>query len=193
MARLPQLIEIAKKHDLKIITIQDLIAYRMERERLIERMASYKISSKFGDWEVIPFRQLISDDIHLALVKGKPEQQPSSLVRVYSMSRTGELLGLIFGNTGNEIDRALSMISQEGNGVFLLMRHNEESDNILDVLNSFTVKAKTGSGAEQRDIGVGAQILRDLGINKMKLISNHEVQRIGLIGFGLEIVENVRM
>ncbi len=192
MARLPQLIDIAKHHGLKIISIQDLIAFRMERERIVERMPAYKISSRFGDWEVIPFKQMISDDIHLALVKGNPGKQPSSLVRVHSMSRTGDLLGLIFGNTGNEIERALSLIEHEGNGVFLLMRHSELSDNVLDVLKSFAGYDDISS-SEQRDIGVGAQILREIGITRMKLMSNHTVERVGLIGFGLEIVENVRL
>ena len=192
MARLPQLIEIARHHGLKIISIQDLIAFRMERERIVERMPSYKISSRFGDWDVIPFKQMITDDIHLALVKGNPSRQPSSLVRVHSMSRTGDLLGLIFGNTGNEIDHALSMIAHEGNGVFLLMRHSELSDNVLDILKSFAGYDDIAN-SEQRDIGVGAQILRELGITRMRLMSNHTVERVGLIGFGLEIVENVRL
>jgi len=192
MARLPQLMEIARKHDLKIISIQDLIAYRMEDERLVERLPSYQIASRFGDWEVIPFRQMITDDIHLALIKGNPDQQASTLVRVHSMSRTGDLLGLIFGHTGTEIDHALSMISDEGNGVFLLMRHGELSDNVLEVLKSFS--SLDGSvTSEQRDIGVGAQILRELGVTKMKLMSNNPVTRVGLIGFGLEIVENVKL
>lgn len=192
MARLPQLIEIAKKHDLKIISIQDLIAYRMDRERIVERMPSYQISSRFGQWEVVPFRQMITDDIHLALVKGHPGKQSSTLVRVHSMSRTGDMLGLIFGNTGSEIDKALSMIAEEGNGVFLLMRHSELSDNVLDVLKSFAGQ-DGASTSEQRDIGVGAQILRELGISKMKLMSNNTISRVGLIGFGLEIVENVKL
>lgn len=192
MARLPQLIEIAKKHDLKIISIQDLIAFRMDRERIVERMPSYQITSRFGEWEVIPFRQMITDDIHLALVKGHPGKQNSTLVRVHSMSRTGDMLGLIFGNTGSEIDKALSMIAEEGNGVFLLMRHSELSDNVLDVLKSFAGQ-DGASTSEQRDIGVGAQILRELGISKMKLMSNNTISRVGLIGFGLEIVENVKL
>ncbi len=192
MARLPQLIEIAKKHDLKIISIQDLIAFRMDRERIVERMPSYQISSRFGEWEVVPFRQMITDDIHLALVKGHPGKQNSTLVRVHSMSRTGDMLGLIFGNTGSEIDKALSMIDKEGNGVFLLMRHSELSDNVLDVLKSFAGQ-DGASISEQRDIGVGAQILRELGISKMKLMSNNTISRVGLIGFGLEIVENVKL
>lgn len=192
MARLPQLIDIAKHHGLKIISIQDLIAFRMERERIVERMPAYKISSRFGDWEVIPFKQMITDDIHLALVKGNPGKGPSTLVRVHSMSRTGDLLGLIFGNTGHEIERALSLIEHEGNGVFLLMRHSELSDNVLDILKSFAGYDDISS-PEQRDIGVGAQILREVGITKMKLMSNHTVERVGLIGFGLEIVENVKL
>ena len=108
------------------------------------------------------------------------------------MSRTGDMLGLIFGNTGTEIDKALSMIAEEGNGVFLLMRHSELSDNVLDVLKSFAGQ-DGASTSEQRDIGVGAQILRELGISKMKLMSNNTISRVGLIGFGLEIVENVKL
>lgn len=192
MARLPQLIEIARLHHLKIISIQDLIAYRMERERLVERLPSFHISSRYGDWEVIPFRQLITDDIHLALVKGDPGQSPAALVRVHSMSRTGDMLGLIFGNTGAEIDRALSMIAEAGNGVFLLMRHNELSDNVMDVLKSLATQGKIANSSH-RDIGVGAQIIRELGISRMKLMTNSAAQRVGLIGFGLEIVENVKM
>src|SRR5688572_24414911 len=163
MARLPQLIEIAKKHDLKIISIQDLIAYRMERERIVERMPAYTIPSKYGEWRVIPFRQMITDDIHLALVKGDPSQQPSCLVRVHSMSRTGDLLRFIFGDTGVEVDHALSRIDKEGNGVFLLMRHHELSENVLDILRSFEIGTDPNTGSQQRDIGVGAQILRELG------------------------------
>jgi 3,4-dihydroxy 2-butanone 4-phosphate synthase/GTP cyclohydrolase II len=193
MARVPQLIEIARKHDLKIISIQDLIAYRMERERIVERLPQYTISSKYGEWQVIPFRQLTTDDIHLALVKGQTSLPSASLVRVHSMSRTGDLLCVIFGDTGAEVDAALSRIADEGNGVFLLMRHNELSDNVLDILKAFENHMNPNAGPQQRDIGVGAQILRELGITRMKLLSNHDVQRIGLIGFGLEIVEVVKL
>lgn len=193
MARVPQLIEIARKHDLKIISIQDLIAYRMERERIVERLPGYTIASKYGEWQVIPFRQMITEDIHLALIKGHPSEQPASLVRVHSMSRTGDLLRVIFGDTGAEVDSALSRIEKEGNGVFLLMRHSELSENVLDILKAFENRTDPIAGSQQRDIGVGAQILRELGISRMKLMSNHDVHRIGLIGFGLEIVENVKL
>jgi 3,4-dihydroxy 2-butanone 4-phosphate synthase/GTP cyclohydrolase II len=192
MARLPQLLELAKLHDLKIISIQDLIAYRMEKERIIERLPSYTISSTHGEWEVIPYRQLTSDDIHLALVKGNVKEADRSLVRVHSMSRTGDLLGIIFGDTGQEIDHALSKIHQEGTGVFLLMRHHDQHDNIIDILKAYAQHEDPASMGQQRDIGVGAQILRDLGITRMKLMTNHPIPRIGLIGFGLEIVENIR-
>lgn len=193
MARLPQLTEIAKKHDLKLISIQELIAYRMEQERIVERMPSYTIASKHGEWTVIPFRQLTNDDIHLALIKGNPETTDPILVRVHSMSRTGDLLGLIFGDTGKEIDHALSMISKDQNGVFLLMRHHESFDNVLDILKSYAQHADPVAIHQQRDIGVGAQILRDLGVARMRLMTNHPIPRIGLIGFGLEIVENVKI
>lgn len=193
MARLPQLTEIAKKHDLKLISIQDLISYRMDKERIVERMTSYKISSTYGDWKVIPFKQLTNDDIHLALIKGDVENTDPVLVRVHSMSRTGDLLGLIFGETGKEIDNALSMIQEEQNGVFLLMRHHELSDNVIDVLKAYAHESVSDVNQQQRDIGIGAQILRDLGITRMRLMTNHPIARIGLIGFGLEIVENVKI
>lgn len=193
MARLPQLVEIARRNDLKIITIQDLIKYRMEQERIIERLPSYMIDSNTGKWQVVPYRQLTTDDIHLALVKGDPSDQESVLVRVHSMARTGDLLGFIFGDTGREIQHALSMIQEKGTGVFLLMRHHDTKDNVLDILKSFAASADPASAEQQRDIGVGAQILRDLGVNKMHLLTNHQVQRIGLIGFGLEIVENIKI
>lgn len=193
MARLPQLVHIAKRHDLKIISIQDLIAYRMERERIVERLSDYTINSKYGEWKVIPFRQLTTDDIHLALVKGNPEIQETSLVRVHSMSRTGDLLCVIFGDTGAEVETALARIAETGNGVFLLMRHNEMADNVLDILKAFENNINPAAAAQQRDIGVGAQILRELGMTRMTLLTNHDVQRIGLIGFGLEIVGHVKL
>jgi 3,4-dihydroxy 2-butanone 4-phosphate synthase/GTP cyclohydrolase II len=193
MARLPQLVEIARLHDLKVISIQDLIAYRMEEERIIEKLHGYTIESRYGTWQVFPYRQLTSDDIHLALVKGDPSSKDPVLVRVHSMSRTGDLLGLIFGETGKEIDQALSLIAKEQTGIFLLMRHHDPSDNVLEILKAYSQKEDPTSMGQQRDIGVGAQILRDLGVKRMQLITNHPVPRIGLIGFGLEIVENIRI
>ncbi len=193
MARLPQLIEIAQKNDLKIISIQDLIKYRMEQERIIERLPAYSISSKYGSWQVIPYRQLTSDDIHLAMVKGHVSDTDATLVRVHSMSRTGDLLGFIFGDTATEIDNALSFIEKEGTGVFLLMRHHDTADNVLDILTSFSNEEDPSSMQQQKDIGVGAQILRDLGVSRMRLMTNHPVPRVGLIGFGLEILENIRI
>src|SRR5690606_16415987 len=127
---LPQLIGIARKFEIPIITIKDLIAYRMERERIVERLPAYRLPSRHGEWQVIPFRQVTSGDIHLAIVKGQPAAVPPPLVRVHSMSRTGDLLGFIFGETGHEIDAALARIEAEGRGVFLLMRHSEPADNV---------------------------------------------------------------
>ncbi|MFZ1676625.1 MAG: bifunctional 3,4-dihydroxy-2-butanone-4-phosphate synthase/GTP cyclohydrolase II, partial [Saprospiraceae bacterium] len=132
-------------------------------------------------------------DIHLALIKGDLENADPVLVRVHSMSRTGDLLGLIFGETGKEIDNALSLINSEQNGVFLLMRHYELSDNVIDILKAYAQENGPVNNHQQRDIGVGEQILRDLGITRMRLMTNHPIARIGLIGFGLEIVENVKI
>lgn len=189
MARLPQLIDIASRFDLKIISIKDLIAYRMERERLVEKLDSYTIQSKFGSWTVIPFRQINTGDVHIALVKGNPKSSQSpALVRVHSMSRTGDLLGVIFGNTVHEVENALQRIHENGNGVFLLMRHGELADNVLETLQSFSEGKDPGDQGAQRAIGIGAQILRELGLHKLQLLSNHTTSRIGLIGFGLEII-----
>src|SRR5688572_3062892 len=140
MARLPQLMEIARQHDLKIISIQDLIAYRMEKERIIERMSSYHISSKYGEWDVIPYRQLTSDDIHLALVKGSISPSEPALVRVHSMSRTGDLHGSGFREMSNELDHALSLMHLGGSGFFLLMRYHGASDNVLEILTAYTLQ-----------------------------------------------------
>lgn len=191
MARLPQLVEIARRFDLCIITIKDLIAYRMERERIVERMQAYDLASRYGQYRVVPFRQVTSDDIHLALIKGDLRGRVP-LVRVHSMSRTGDVLGFIFGDTGQEINAALARIDQAEAGVFLLLRHSEPADNVLDVLRVFAEGDKALPASHQRDIGVGAQILRELGITRMRLLSNAATQRVGLIGFGLEIVEAVQ-
>jgi 3,4-dihydroxy 2-butanone 4-phosphate synthase/GTP cyclohydrolase II len=190
MARLPQLRKIARAHDLKIISIKDLIAYRMERERIVQREMSVDLPSKFGTFEVIAYRQMTTGDIHLAFVKGELSEAPT-LVRVHSTTETGDVLGLLFEDYGDQLKTALKIIAEEGTGVLLYMRHGEKDQSIIDRLISYKEKAVLTESAQQRDFGVGAQILRDLGIRKIRLITNHPRKRIGLLGFGLEIVENV--
>lgn len=193
MARLPQLIKIAKKFDLKVIAIKDLVAYRMRNERLIKREVSTKMQTQYGDFDITAFRQITSGDIHLAIRKGSWEPDEPVLVRVHSSTETGDILGSLFEDYGVQLQRSVEMIAKEGKGVLVYMRHAEKSDAILQKLKAYQngQPSDLKSDMTQRDYGVGAQILRDVGVCKIRLITNHPKRRIGLIGYGLEIVENV--
>ncbi|MCB0553716.1 MAG: 3,4-dihydroxy-2-butanone-4-phosphate synthase [Phaeodactylibacter sp.] len=199
MARLPHLMEIARKFDMKIIAIKDLVAYRMQTERLIKREMSVKLETRYGVFEVTAYRQITTDDLHLAIKCGQWEPDEPVLVRVHSSTETGEILGSLFDDYGVKLQRSMEIISQEGKGVLLHMRHGEKSDAILHRLHACLQKQVDGqpvvydirADMDQRDYGVGAQILRDLGISRIRLITNTPRRRIGLVGYGLEIVENV--
>ena len=201
MARLPQLVNIAKRFDLKLIAIKDLVAYRMRNERLIKREAAAALETKYGDFEVVAFRQITTGDIHLAFKKGSWAPNEPVLVRVHSSTETGEVLGSVFGDYGLQLQKAIQMIAKEEKGMLLYMRHGEKSDAILHHLSEFKRKRDNGEAVAirerpemtQRDFGVGAQIIRDMGITKLRLISNSSRRRVGLVGYGLEIVDNVEM
>lgn len=201
MARLPQLVEIAKKFDLKIITIKDLVAYRMRTERIVKKEISVKLQTKYGEFEMIAYRQMTTNDTHLAIKKGDWLPGEPVLVRAHSSTETGEILGILFEDYGIQLQKSLERIGREGKGLLLYMRHGEKGDAILHRLEGYRQQQQSGEniqadqkpGIIQRDYGVGAQILRDLGISKIRLISNHPRRRIGLIGYGLEIVENVEV
>ena len=199
MARLPQLVKIAERFGLKVIAIKDLVAYRMRHERLVSREISVNLPTRFGDFEVIAYRQLTTGDTHLAIKKGDWKEDEPVLVRVHSSTETGEVIGSLFEGYGAQLDRAVELIAEEGKGIVLYMRHSEKKgallqrlehyQNMLDKGESFSIK----SDMDQRDFGVGAQILRDLKVTKMKLLSSHPRRRIGLVGYGLEVVENVQL
>jgi 3,4-dihydroxy 2-butanone 4-phosphate synthase/GTP cyclohydrolase II len=201
MARLPQLFEVAKQHNLKIISIKDLVAYRMQTERLVRREVSVNMPTKYGNFELIAFRQLTTDEIHLALKKGAWTEDEPILVRVHSSCETGDILGSLRCDCGDQLHLALQMVEREGKGVVLYMRQEGRGIGLLNKLKAYqlqeqgydTVEANVQLGfqMDQRDYGVGAQILRDLGVGKIRLISNNPKKRIGLIGYGLEIVDNV--
>lgn len=200
MARLPQLVEIARKHDLKIIAIRDLVAYRMRKERIISRKASVKLDTRHGPFEVIAFTQITTGDTHLAIKRGHWAPGEPVMVRVHSSTDTGEIFGSLFDNFGLKIQHSIEMIAQEGKGLLLYMRHSEKRGALLQQLEDFEKLQKEGetvamennkSEMDQRDFGVGAQILRDMGITKMRLLTNNPKRRIGLIGYGLEVVENI--
>jgi 3,4-dihydroxy 2-butanone 4-phosphate synthase / GTP cyclohydrolase II len=195
MARLPQLVEIAKNLDIKIISIKDLVAYRMQTERLVLKEMVTQLETFYGKFDVTAFRQITTGDIHLAFTMGKFQNNQPTLVRVHSNTETGDILGLLFEGYAEQISRSLQMISKEKNGALIFMRHGENTSSIIDKLKSLDTNPSNNPpiSDEQRDFGTGAQILRELGISKIKLISNHKKKRIGLIGYGLEIVENIHL
>lgn len=200
MARLPQLVKIAAEHKISIISIKDLVAYRMDEERLIKREVSTKIETRFGEFEVTAFRQMNSGDVHVALVKGEISREETTLVRVHSATEVEDVMGFLFKDFGDRISKSLKMIQKKGKGVFLFMRHSDlEQGDIVDSLKAIAASEDRSASSPmpasrvQKDFGIGAQILNDLGLGKMQLITNNPKKRVGLIGYGLEIVDHVKM
>lgn len=194
MARLPQLLEVAQKFELKIISIKDLVAYRMKTESLIQRVAQSDIHTKYGNFKVSAYKQLTTGDIHIAFQLGEIDPTFPTLVRVHSNAETGDVLGILFEGYADTLVKSLELISKEQNGILLFMRQAENNEMLINRLISFDSTTNHSlSGEEQRDFGVGAQILRDLNVQKIRLISNHPKKRIGIVGYGLEIAENVQI
>ncbi len=201
MARLPELLVLAKEFDLKIISIQDLIAYRLATESLVTREVAVKMPTEHGDFDMIAFTQVNTGENHLALVKGTWEAGEPVLVRVHSSCVTGDIFGSCRCDCGPQLHKALEMINQEGKGVIVYMNQEGRGIGLINKLKAYhlqengfdTVDAnlQLGFKMDQRDYGVGAQILRSLGVSKMRLMSNNPKKRAGLIGYGLEVVENV--
>ncbi len=201
MARLPQLKEIAERFDLKLISIKDLIEYRLNKETLISEEERVHMPTKYGDFELVAFKQLNTGDIHLAIKKGEWKKEEPVMVRVHSSCMTGDILGSLRCDCGDQLHKALKIIEAEGKGVVLYMNQEGRGIGLLNKLKAYklqeqgmdTVEAnlELGFGMDERDYGVGAQILRHLGISKMKLLSNNPRKRAGLLGYGLEIVENI--
>ncbi len=203
MARLPDLYKVAEKFSLKVISIADLIKYRLEKESLIERELSIEMPTSFGDFDLVAFKQLNNGQPHLALVKGTWEPDEPILVRVHSSCLTGDIFGSCRCDCGEQLHQALNMIEEEGKGVLVYMNQEGRGIGLMNKLKAYklqesgmdTVDANIELGflMDQRDYGVGAQILRDLGVTKMRLLSNNPKKRTGLMGYGLEIVENVHL
>lgn len=201
MARLPQLIEIAKRFDLKIISIEDLIKYRLKTESLIEKVIDVKLPTKIGDFDLVLYRNTNTNEEHLALVKGKWDKDEPVLVRVHSSCMTGDIFGSCRCDCGPQLQKAMEMIEKEGKGVIVYMNQEGRGIGLTNKLKAYklqeegydTLEAniKLGFKGDERDYGIGAQIIRDLGISKLRLLSNNPTKRTGLIGYGLEIVENV--
>ncbi|MCB9164974.1 MAG: bifunctional 3,4-dihydroxy-2-butanone-4-phosphate synthase/GTP cyclohydrolase II [Flavobacteriales bacterium] len=201
MARLPQLQEIARRFDMKLISIEDLVAYRMRTERLVEREVDVQLPTEHGDFKLVAYRQTTTGDEHLALVKGTWEPNEPVLVRVHSSCVTGDIFGSCRCDCGPQLHRAMEMIDAEGKGVIVYMQQEGRGIGLLNKLKAYklqeqgadTVEANLmlGFDMDARDYGVGAQILHDLGVRRMKLLTNNPRKRTGLVGYGLEIVENL--
>jgi 3,4-dihydroxy 2-butanone 4-phosphate synthase / GTP cyclohydrolase II len=193
MARLPQLLKIAKKFNLKIISIDDLVAYRMKTERLIKREISVKLPSKYGELEIFAYQQLTSRDIHLAIKLGDWQPNEPVAVRVQSSTESNDILASLFGNAESSLHQAFEVIQKEGKGLFLYIQQAEKGQSLvqrLKVLQEQIGRKDTPQySMDARDYGVGAQILGDLGISKIRSITRSQRRRVGLIGYGLEIVE----
>lgn len=203
MARLPQLMEIAKRFDLKIVSIEDLIKYRIKNESLIERVIDVKLPTAEGEFDLYLYRETNTGKEHLALVKGEINESDPTLVRVHSSCMTGDIFGSCRCDCGPQLHKAMQMIEEKGKGIILYMNQEGRGIGLTNKLKAYklqedgydTLEAniKLGFKDDERDYGIGAQILRDLGVRKMHLLSNNPKKRTGLIGYGLEIVENVAL
>ncbi|MFW5793528.1 MAG: bifunctional 3,4-dihydroxy-2-butanone-4-phosphate synthase/GTP cyclohydrolase II [Bacteroidota bacterium] len=201
MARLPELLEIAKKFNLKIISIEDLIAYRIKNESLISKEVTVDLPTDWGNFKLIAFRQTTNDMLHLALVKGEWEENEELLVRVHSSCVTGDIFGSCKCDCGGQLHQAMEMVEKEGKGIVLYMNQEGRGIGLLNKLKAYhlqeqgldTVEAniELGFKADERDYGIGAQILRFLGAKKIKLITNNPSKKTGLMGYGIEITQNI--
>ncbi len=201
MARVPELKAIARKFDMRIITIKDLIAYRMRHEKLIRRVVDVAMPTRFGDFRLVAFEERLTGDVHLALTKGVWDEDAPVLVRVHSQCVTGDIFGSMRCDCGDQLARALRQVEAEGRGVVLYMKQEGRGIGLLNKLRAYrlqeegldTVEANEALGfrMDHRDYGIGCQILRNLGVRKLRLMTNNPTKRIGLAGYGLEIVERV--
>lgn len=201
MARLPELVEVAKKFDFKLISIADLIEYRLKKDSLIEEIVRVEMPTRYGDFTLVAFQEKNTSNEHLALIKGEWEKGDPVLVRIHSSCFTGDILGSLRCDCGEQLHKAMQMVQAEGNGAILYMNQEGRGIGLLNKLKAYrlqeegmdTVEANLHLGfqTDQRDYGVGAQILRHLNITKLRLMSNNPKKRVGLIGYGLEIVENI--
>jgi 3,4-dihydroxy 2-butanone 4-phosphate synthase/GTP cyclohydrolase II len=201
MARMPELIELGKRFGIRIITIRDLITYRLERESIIEKGVKVKLPTSIGEFEFIPFRQLSNGLEHAALIKGTWTREEPVLVRVHSSCFTGDIFHSLRCDCGQQLDKAMEMVEAEGKGVVIYLSQEGRGIGLLNKIKSYklqeegmdTVQANIslGFGEDERDYGVGASIMRELGLGKIKLISNNPVKRAGLEGYGIRIVETI--
>ncbi len=201
MARMPELQDMASRYNLKIISIKDMIAYRLQKESLVERGEEVDLPTEFGHFRLIPFRQKINGKEHIALIKGEWEKDEAVLVRVHSSCMTGDIFGSMRCDCGEQLHKAMQMIEKEGKGAIVYLDQEGRGIGLMAKVAAYklqeegydTVDANIhlGFDPDERDYGVGAQILREIGVGKMRLLTNNPIKRVGLEGFGLQVVENI--
>lgn len=201
MARMPQLEEFAQQHDIKIVSVEDLISYRRRHERLIDRVAEARVPTEYGDFTAVSYSSVVDAQEHIAFVKGDVRQKDSVLVRVHSECLTGDVFGSKRCDCGYQVQLALEAIEKYGSGVLLYMRQEGRGIGIHNKLKAYALQDKgydtveanvmLGFAPDPRQYGIGAQILEDLGVKKMRLLTNNPTKRVGLEGFGLEVVERI--
>ena len=198
MARLPQLLEVAKKFDIKIVSIEDLVAYRMEHDSLIEKKEDFDIETRFGKFRLRAYQQTTNNQVHIALTKGTWSTNESVLTRVNSTLINNDILGTLTNNADKKLDRMFKTLNEEGKGAILFINQQNQSKNLLNRLSILKENQANGEmkapaiAMDNKDFGIGAQILHDLNISKLKLLTNtQQTKRVGMIGYGLEIVDYV--
>ena len=200
MARLPQLLEISEKFDLKIISIEALVAYRMEKESLIEKVEDFMLQTPYGEFRLHAYQQTTNEQVHLALTMGEWDLNDLVLVRMHSSSVAHDVFEILTANHTDQLQLALKKVSEEGRGAIVYMNQEKSAGRILNRLRSYRDQQLSGVKPRQvsfqrdaKDFGVGAQILHDLGISRVKLLTNNPLKRVGIVGYGLSIEENVMM
>ena len=198
MARLPQLLKVAEKFDIKIVSIEDLVAYRMEHDSLIEKKEDFEIETRFGKFRLRAYQQTTNNQIHIALTKGSWTNEDGVLTRINSTLVNNDILGTLTNNADKKLDQMFQVVNDEGKGAILFINQQNQSKNLLSRLHILKENQKNGElkapaiTMDQRDFGIGAQILHDLNISKLKLLTNNQqAKRVGMIGYGLEIVDYV--
>lgn len=198
MARLPQLIEVAKKFDLKIVSIEDLVAYRMEHDSLIEKKEDFTVQTRFGEFRLRAYQQTTNNQIHIALTKGTWSKNEPILTRVNSNLVNNDILGTLTNDADKKLDRMFNVVNEDGRGAILFINQQNQSLNLLNRLKGLKENQEKGEmkapgiAFDNKDFGIGAQILHDLNIHKLRLVSNtKQEKRVGMIGYGLEIVDYV--
>jgi 3,4-dihydroxy 2-butanone 4-phosphate synthase/GTP cyclohydrolase II len=198
MARLPQLLKVAEKFDIRIVSIEDLVAYRMEHDSLIEKKEDFEIETRFGKFRLRAYQQTTNNQVHIALTKGSWTNEDGVLTRINSTLVNNDILGTLTNNADKKLDQMFQVVNDEGKGAILFINQQNQSKNLLSRLNILKENQKNGElkapaiAMDQRDFGIGAQILHDLNISKLKLLTNNQqAKRVGMIGYGLEIVDYV--